>query len=149
MIPFGLGAAIRLVSFLNLIAEIETHNAITSDTITNITNLISLFYGSTRVSNELGAGRPAAAKLAVQVILCLALTGGIIVGSVLILIRGVWGYAYSNEEEVVNYVAIMLPILAISNMFDSIQSVLSGKYSILFILFVKFSLEILVSLSLQ
>ncbi|KAJ3686038.1 hypothetical protein LUZ61_015202 [Rhynchospora tenuis] len=81
---------------------------------------------STRVSNELGAGRPEAAKLAVRVVLCLAITGGIVVGTVLILIRNIWGYAYSNEEEVVKYVGIMLPILAISNMFDSIQCVLSG-----------------------
>ncbi|KAJ4770333.1 Protein DETOXIFICATION [Rhynchospora pubera] len=81
---------------------------------------------STRVSNELGAGRPEAAKLAVRVILCLAITGAIIIGTILILIRNIWGYAYSNEEEVVKYVAIMLPIIAISNMFDSIQSVLSG-----------------------
>ncbi|KAF3332691.1 MATE efflux family protein 8 [Carex littledalei] len=81
---------------------------------------------STRVSNELGAGRPETAKLAVRVVLCLAITGGLIVGSILILIRNVWGYAYSNEEEVVKYVAIMLPIVAISNMFDGIQSVLSG-----------------------
>ncbi|KAJ4808161.1 Protein DETOXIFICATION [Rhynchospora pubera] len=81
---------------------------------------------STRVSNELGAGRPEAAKLAVQVVLCMVSTVGIIVGTVLVLIRNIWGYAYSNEEEVVKYVAIMLPILAISNMFDSIQCVLSG-----------------------
>ncbi|KAF3332690.1 MATE efflux family protein 5-like protein [Carex littledalei] len=81
---------------------------------------------STRVSNELGAGRPETARLAVQVVLCLTITGGLIVGSILILIRDVWGYAYSNEEEVVKYVAIILPILAISNMLDSIQCVLSG-----------------------
>ncbi|KAJ4808160.1 Protein DETOXIFICATION [Rhynchospora pubera] len=81
---------------------------------------------STRVSNELGAGRPEAAKLAVRVILCLAITGAIIIGIILILIRNIWGYAYSNEEEVVKYVAIMLPILAIWSMLDSIQNVLSG-----------------------
>ncbi|KAK8950132.1 MATE efflux family protein 9 [Platanthera guangdongensis] len=45
---------------------------------------------------------------------------------ILILVRNVWGYAYSNEDEVVKYVAIMLPILALSNVFDGIQSVLSG-----------------------
>ncbi|XP_078176663.1 protein DETOXIFICATION 16-like isoform X2 [Carex rostrata] len=81
---------------------------------------------STRVSNELGAGRPETARLAVQVVLCLTITGGLIVGSILILIRDIWGYAYSSEEEVVKYVAIILPILAISNMLDSIQCVLSG-----------------------
>jgi multidrug resistance protein, MATE family len=81
---------------------------------------------STRVSNELGAGRPETAKLAVRVVLCLAITGGLILASILLLIRNIWGYAYSNEEEVVKYVAIMLPILAMSNILDGIQCVLSG-----------------------
>uniref|UniRef100_A0A803MIJ4 Multidrug and toxic compound extrusion protein n=2 Tax=Chenopodium quinoa TaxID=63459 RepID=A0A803MIJ4_CHEQI len=81
---------------------------------------------STRVSNELGAGRPQAAKLAVSVVLLLAISEGIMIGMILISIRNIWGYAYSNEEEVVKYVAVMMPILAISNLLDGIQSVLSG-----------------------
>ncbi|KAJ3686037.1 hypothetical protein LUZ61_015201 [Rhynchospora tenuis] len=47
---------------------------------------------STRVSNELGAGRPEAAKLALRVILCLAIAGAIMIGIFLILIRNMWGY---------------------------------------------------------
>ncbi|KAK9684242.1 hypothetical protein RND81_10G196100 [Saponaria officinalis] len=81
---------------------------------------------STRVSNELGAGHPRKAKLAVSVVLFLAITESIVIGVVLILIRNVWGYAYSNETEVIRYVATMLPILAVSNFLDGIQSVLSG-----------------------
>ncbi|KAB1212442.1 MATE efflux family protein 6 [Morella rubra] len=81
---------------------------------------------STRVSNELGAGRPESARLAVRVVLVMAITEGILVGSVLILIRNIWGYAYSDEIEVVRYVAIMMPILAISNFLDGLQCVLSG-----------------------
>ncbi|KAK3225227.1 hypothetical protein Dsin_005089 [Dipteronia sinensis] len=81
---------------------------------------------STRVSNELGAGHPEAARLAVCVVFVLAITEGLVVGSVLILIRNVWGYAYSNEIQVVNYVAIMMPIIALSNFIDGLQSVLSG-----------------------
>ncbi|XP_074316585.1 protein DETOXIFICATION 16-like [Silene latifolia] len=81
---------------------------------------------STRVSNELGAGHPRIARLAVSVVLFLAITEGIVVGVVLISIRNIWGYAYSNEKEVIRYVAIMLPILAASNFLDGIQSVLSG-----------------------
>ncbi|GAB4860997.1 Protein DETOXIFICATION 16 [Ancistrocladus abbreviatus] len=81
---------------------------------------------STRVSNELGAGHPQAAHLAVQVVLCMAIAEGILVGTVLILIRNIWGYAYSNVVEVVRYVGIMLPILAASNFLDGIQCVLSG-----------------------
>ncbi|MED6120242.1 Protein DETOXIFICATION 16 [Stylosanthes scabra] len=81
---------------------------------------------STRVSNELGAGNPRTARLAVCIVLVMAIIEGIIVGLVLILIRNVWGYAYSNEGEVVDYVAVMLPILAISNFLDGLQCVLSG-----------------------
>ncbi|QHO13194.1 Protein DETOXIFICATION [Arachis hypogaea] len=81
---------------------------------------------STRVSNELGAGNPRTARLAVCVVLVMAIIEGLIVGLVLILIRHVWGYAYSNEGEVVDYVAVMLPILATSNFLDGLQCVLSG-----------------------
>ncbi|GKV43328.1 hypothetical protein SLEP1_g50632 [Rubroshorea leprosula] len=81
---------------------------------------------STRVSNELGAGHPDAARLAVCVVLVIGITEGILVGLVLILIRNIWGYAYSNEIKVVEYVAVMMPILAASNFLDGLQCVLSG-----------------------
>ncbi|KAM3750966.1 hypothetical protein ACB098_04G073200 [Castanea mollissima] len=82
---------------------------------------------STRVSNELGAGRPKIARLAVCVVLVVAITEGLLVGSVLILIRNIWGYAYSDETQLVEYVAGMMPILAISNFLDGLQCVLSGN----------------------
>ncbi|KAG9449025.1 hypothetical protein H6P81_008990 [Aristolochia fimbriata] len=81
---------------------------------------------STRVSNELGAGRPQTAKIAVRVVLWLAVTVWLVVGTTMILVRNIWGYAYSSEEEVVKYVAVMMPILATSNFLDGIQCVLSG-----------------------
>ncbi|RZC90993.1 hypothetical protein C5167_028833 [Papaver somniferum] len=81
---------------------------------------------STRVSNELGAGHPQAARLAVQVVFVLAVTEGILIGTIMILVRHIWGNAFSNEKEVVIYVAFMLPILAVSNFFDGLQSALSG-----------------------
>ncbi|KAG6532730.1 hypothetical protein ZIOFF_006580 [Zingiber officinale] len=81
---------------------------------------------STRVSNELGAGRPRDAKLAVKVVVFLAITEGLLVGSAMILVRNIWGYAYTNVDEVVKYATIMMPILASSNMLDGIQCVLSG-----------------------
>ncbi|XP_028804679.1 protein DETOXIFICATION 16 [Neltuma alba] len=81
---------------------------------------------STRVSNELGAGHPLTARLAVCVVVVMAIIEGILVGTVLILIRNVWGKAYSNEEAVTKYVATMLPILAVSNFLDGLQCVLSG-----------------------
>lgn len=59
-------------------------------------------------------------------VLFLAITEGLLIGSTMILVRNVWGYAYTNVEEVVKYVAIMMPILASSNMLDGIQCVISG-----------------------
>ncbi|XXG83820.1 hypothetical protein AAC387_Pa10g1489 [Persea americana] len=81
---------------------------------------------STRVSNELGAGRPQTVRLAVMVVVVVAVTVGVIVGLTMILVRGIWGCAYSNEGEVVRYVAVMMPVLATSNFLDGIQCVLSG-----------------------
>lgn len=89
------------------------------------------------MSNELGAGNPQAARLAVSVVLVMAVTEGVLVGAVLILIRNIWGYAYSNEVEVVRYVAAMMPILAISNLLDGLQSVLSGLLLLIYLSFVE------------
>jgi len=83
---------------------------------------------STRVSNELGAAHPQLARLALYVVLAVAVIEGLVLGLVLILIRKVWGYAYSNETEVVKYIAIMMPLLATSNFLDGLQCVLSGLH---------------------
>ncbi|KAG8657570.1 protein DETOXIFICATION 16 [Manihot esculenta] len=81
---------------------------------------------STRVSNELGAGRPQAASLTVCVATFLVATEGIFVALSLILGHNVWGYLYSREERVVKYVGKMLIFIGASHFFDGIQSVLSG-----------------------
>ncbi|KAF4359745.1 hypothetical protein F8388_008307 [Cannabis sativa] len=82
---------------------------------------------STRISNELGAGRPQIARLALCVALCMVVTEGTLVGAVLILGHRIWGYCYSREAEVVKYVGQMLILISISQFFDGIQSVLSGS----------------------
>ncbi|KAL5544910.1 hypothetical protein UlMin_008694 [Ulmus minor] len=81
---------------------------------------------STRVSNELGAGKAKAAHLAVVVVLVMAIGEVILVGLVVVLIRNTCGYAYTKEIQVVKYVAAMSPILAISHILDGLQAVLSG-----------------------
>jgi MATE family multidrug resistance protein len=42
--------------------------------------------------------------------------------------RNVWGYAYSNEQEVAAYIARMMPVLAVSILFDGLQGILSGSH---------------------
>ncbi|XP_052199475.1 protein DETOXIFICATION 16-like isoform X2 [Diospyros lotus] len=81
---------------------------------------------STRVSNELGAGRAQGARLALCVAVIVAVVEGTIVGSGTILVGNVWGKLYSSEEEVVKYVGRMMPLLAVSDFLDGFQCVLSG-----------------------
>uniref|UniRef100_A0ACD5XIM7 Uncharacterized protein n=1 Tax=Avena sativa TaxID=4498 RepID=A0ACD5XIM7_AVESA len=81
---------------------------------------------STRVSNELGAGKPQAAKLATRLVICMALSEGLVISIAMILLRKFWGYLYSNEEEVVTYIARMMPVLAMSFFIDGIHTSLSG-----------------------
>ncbi|CAD6338381.1 unnamed protein product [Miscanthus lutarioriparius] len=81
---------------------------------------------SIRVSNELGAGNPHAARLSVYVSGIMCLAEGLFVAIITVLVRDVWGYLYSNEDEVVKHVSIMMPILATSDFMDGIQCTLSG-----------------------
>lgn len=60
--------------------------------------------------------------------MALGVVSGVSLGLLVILVRNLWGYAYSNEEEVVKYVARIMPILAVTFLFDDLQCVLSGKY---------------------
>ncbi|KAK3409404.1 hypothetical protein EUGRSUZ_J01527 [Eucalyptus grandis] len=81
---------------------------------------------STRISNELGAGNPNQARVAVLAILSLAITEVVIVGTTLFCCRHVLGYAYTNEKQVVHYIGVMTPLICLSIFMDSLQAVLSG-----------------------
>ncbi|KAF3794993.1 putative multidrug resistance protein [Nymphaea thermarum] len=81
---------------------------------------------STRVSNELGAGKQQAARLAVYVMLLIAVIEAAFVAITIVLVRSVLGYAYSDDTKVVKYISVMTPLLAASTFMDAIQSVLSG-----------------------
>jgi multidrug resistance protein, MATE family len=63
------------------------------------------------------------------VVVALAVLVGLSEGLVVFLSRNVLGYAYSSGKEVGLYTARMMPILAVSTLFDSIQGALSGKYT--------------------
>ncbi|XP_074271637.1 protein DETOXIFICATION 16-like [Silene latifolia] len=81
---------------------------------------------STRISNELGAGNPQIARLAVWVVLCMTLSESMLVSLILLLIRNIWGYAYSSDTEVITYLADIMPLLALTNFLDGLTCVLSG-----------------------
>ncbi|XP_028239916.1 protein DETOXIFICATION 16-like isoform X3 [Glycine soja] len=81
---------------------------------------------STRISNELGAGCPKAAYLAVKVTLLMSFVVGALGFILLMVTRNIWGHIFTNIPEVIRYVASMTPILASSVFVDSIQTALSG-----------------------
>ncbi|XP_027154457.1 protein DETOXIFICATION 14-like [Coffea eugenioides] len=93
--------------------------------------LYSIPYGlgaavSTRVSNQLGAGNPEGARISVISVMLLAVIENIIVNSSLYGSRHVFGYVFSSDKEVVDYVTTMAPFLCLSVLMDSIQGTLAG-----------------------
>ncbi|XP_065850744.1 protein DETOXIFICATION 7-like isoform X2 [Euphorbia lathyris] len=80
----------------------------------------------TRVSNELGAGNPKAARSVVWVVLGISLTEAAIVSTSLFCARNVFGYAYSNDKQVIKYVSQIAPLLSLSIISDTMQAILSG-----------------------
>ncbi|KAB2619798.1 MATE efflux family protein 5-like [Pyrus ussuriensis x Pyrus communis] len=96
---------------------------------TSMVYMISVGLGSaisTKVSNELGAGRPQGTQLALRVMTAMALLEGAGITTATVLVHFVWGKLYSNENEVIVYVARMMPLLAVSDFLDGFQCVLSG-----------------------
>ncbi|XP_038723059.1 protein DETOXIFICATION 12-like isoform X2 [Tripterygium wilfordii] len=80
----------------------------------------------TRISNELGAGHPESARIVVYALMFLAVIETTIVSSTIFASRHVFGYTFSNEKEVVDYVTVMSTFICISIILDSLQGVLSG-----------------------
>ncbi|KDP43815.1 hypothetical protein JCGZ_23023 [Jatropha curcas] len=81
---------------------------------------------STRVSNELGAGRPQSARLAVYVVISMVVIEALVVATTMVSGRKVFGHLFSKDHRVVKYVGEMFPLLAISHFINGIQAVLSG-----------------------
>ncbi|KAG8372412.1 hypothetical protein BUALT_Bualt12G0063500 [Buddleja alternifolia] len=81
---------------------------------------------SVRVANELGAGRPRTARLAVFMATFMVALESIVAVAAIILGRRIWGYCFSSEEDVVSYVSDMMFLIAVVNLADGILSVLNG-----------------------
>ncbi|KAL4568871.1 hypothetical protein LXL04_024488 [Taraxacum kok-saghyz] len=82
---------------------------------------------STRVSNELGAGNPQAARLAVHTVMILMAMEAIIVSATVFGCRNYIGKIFSSEKEVVSYITSMSPFLSLSIITDSLQAAISGQ----------------------
>ena len=50
-----------------------------------------------------------------------------VISATLFFCRGLFGYIFSNEKEVVEYVAVMAPLVCVSVILDGSQGVLTGK----------------------
>ncbi|XLU25381.1 hypothetical protein S245_061447, partial [Arachis hypogaea] len=68
---------------------------------------------STRVGNELGANRPAKARICMIVSLFCAMGLGITAMIFTTLMRHQWGRFFTNDEEILNLTAIALPIVGL------------------------------------
>ncbi|XP_010533239.1 PREDICTED: protein DETOXIFICATION 14 [Tarenaya hassleriana] len=81
---------------------------------------------STRVANELGAGKPERARMAVYTVMVMTAVVALVVSGTLFAGRNVFGFLFSSETEVVDYVRRMAPLVSISVVFDALHAVLSG-----------------------
>ncbi|PWZ26219.1 Protein DETOXIFICATION 30 [Zea mays] len=94
-------------------------------------HLIMVFFGfnaaiSVRVSNELGAGRPRAAKFAILVVLMSSVAIGLAFFVLVLAFRDVYGAPFTESPEVVRAVASLGVVFAFSLLLNSVQPVLSG-----------------------
>ncbi|CAI0395662.1 unnamed protein product, partial [Linum tenue] len=120
-----------VVVLSGLLPNPQLETSVLSVCLNTIATLYSIPFGlgaaaSTRVSNELGRGRPDAARLAVRTVMSVAAVGALLLSSVLFMCRHIFGYSFSNEKEVVDYVTKMAPLICLSVIMDSLQGVLSG-----------------------
>ncbi|PQQ16044.1 protein DETOXIFICATION 40 [Prunus yedoensis var. nudiflora] len=81
---------------------------------------------SVRVSNELGAGNPKSAAFSVLVVTIVSLLIAIVEAVVVLSLRHVISYAFTDGETVANAVSHLTPYLAVTLILNGIQPVLSG-----------------------
>ncbi|XP_057440431.1 protein DETOXIFICATION 9-like [Lotus japonicus] len=136
-IPSGLMFCFEWWSFelLTLLAGLLPYPQLETSILSICLNTTTLHYfipyaigasASTRVSNELGAGNPRAAQGSVNVVVILGVADAVIVSILFVCCRHILGYAYSNDKEVADYVADMVPFLCVSVSVDSLIGVFSG-----------------------
>ncbi|KAK9116191.1 hypothetical protein Sjap_015138 [Stephania japonica] len=128
----NVGAALSIAIYIKYSSSCEpTRVSLSKEAFTGIGQFFRLALPSTvmictRVSNELGAGKPQAARLAVYAAMAIAIADATIVSAILFASRNIWGYAYSNENGVIDYVTGMAALISIEVILDSLQGVMSG-----------------------
>ncbi|KAM3270758.1 protein DETOXIFICATION 21 isoform X1 [Capsicum chacoense] len=79
-----------------------------------------------RVANELGRGSSKAAKFSIMTIVLISSTIGFILFLFFFFLRGRLAYVFTKNEDVVEAVDYLSPLLAFSILLNSVQPVLSG-----------------------
>lgn len=120
-----------LILLSGLLPNPQLETSVLSICLNTIATLYAIPFGlsgavSTRVSNQLGAGNPQGARVSAISVMLIAATETILVSAAVFASRNVFGYIFSNEKEVVDYVANMAPLLCLSVITDSLQGTLSG-----------------------
>ena len=87
----------------------------------------SLFTSSVRVSNELGSGRPRAAKYSVYVTVFQSLLIGLLCMVLILVARDYFAVIFTNSKELQQAVARLAWLLGITMMLNSVQPVISGQ----------------------
>ncbi|XP_028762985.1 protein DETOXIFICATION 40-like [Neltuma alba] len=81
---------------------------------------------SVRVSNELGAGNPKAAKFSVVIVNTVSLVVAVIEAMVVLALRHVISYVFTDGETVAEAVSDLCPFLVVTLILNGVQPVLSG-----------------------
>ncbi|KAL7132390.1 hypothetical protein ABFS83_12G070900 [Erythranthe nasuta] len=120
-----------LILLSGILPNPQLETSVLSVCLNTISTLYAIPFGlgaaaSTRISNQLGAGKPEGARLSLIALMLLAAIDAIVTSASVFASRNVFGYIFSNEKEVVDYVTIMAPLVCLSIIIDSIQGVLSG-----------------------
>ncbi|KAH9650475.1 protein DETOXIFICATION 12 [Citrus sinensis] len=118
-----------LILMSGLLPNPQLETSVLSVCLSTIQTLSAIPYGlgaAARVSNELGAGNVQRARVAVYAVVFMAVMETIIVSASLFASRHVFGYVFSNEGQVVDYVTTMAPLVCLSVIMDSLQGLFSG-----------------------
>ncbi|CAL9136555.1 unnamed protein product [Musa acuminata var. zebrina] len=81
---------------------------------------------SVRISNELGARRPRAAKFAIVCVIMSSLTLGLIFFTLVLALKDVYGIPFTNSPDVIRAVSSLAVIFSFTLLFNSVQPVLTG-----------------------
>ncbi|KAK4763185.1 hypothetical protein SAY86_008953 [Trapa natans] len=125
-----------LILLSGLLPNPKLETSVLAVCLSTISTLYTIPYGvgaagSTRVSNELGAGNPGLARLAVYATMFLSVIEMSIMSTSLFIGRRAFGYIFSDNKEVVDYVTRMAPLVCISVILDSLQGCLSAASCLL------------------